>query len=203
MILFKQLPANPFWNFSLRIYQQPQTKADLLTLQNDHGLNINLLLFCIWYGAVDQGRLARQELKQIILSSQGWHEQVVLPLKRLKTKINHFMAPVWHEISADIAMHEFFAWQIEQLLIMDGFNLKKLPIRNNIQKLTDTLKNIALYCEVLNIFLDPFDCQKLCHLLGTVFSEIDKEGILGYCMELLIKKELKSLTFLTQYQLDI
>lgn len=37
-----------FWQFSLDVYQQQQLQDKLLTLQNQHGINVNLTLLCLF-----------------------------------------------------------------------------------------------------------------------------------------------------------
>lgn len=37
-----------FWNWSLRAYAHPGVEKLLLALQDKHGLDINLLLWCLW-----------------------------------------------------------------------------------------------------------------------------------------------------------
>ncbi|MEM9233804.1 MAG: TIGR02444 family protein [Pseudomonadota bacterium] len=40
--------AEDFWDWSLEVYANPEVKGALLTLQDRHHLNVNLILWCIW-----------------------------------------------------------------------------------------------------------------------------------------------------------
>ncbi|MBO1256846.1 TIGR02444 family protein [Alteromonas sp. 5E99-2] len=40
--------SDGFWSFSLQVYSQPQVSEHCLYLQDNHGCNVNLLLFCCW-----------------------------------------------------------------------------------------------------------------------------------------------------------
>jgi len=69
-----------FWDFSNRVYRLPLTRDTLLSLQDSHGLDANLLLFCSWY-AHTRGRLDPATIQQALAISQPWAEQVVRPLR--------------------------------------------------------------------------------------------------------------------------
>lgn len=62
------------------MYRQPLTSDTLLSLQNNHGLDANLLLFCCWY-AHTRGRLKADTIREALALSQPWANQVVAPLR--------------------------------------------------------------------------------------------------------------------------
>lgn len=202
MILPKTLPTHPFWNFSVKIYKCPLVADHLIALQNERGLNVNMLLFCLWYGLTDQGRVTKPELMKIISGIQHWHERIVVPLRRMRQKLKAIPG-IWMEIRTDILKHELFAEQIEQLIMANLNSFKAHSIRNSVQKIIDVCKNIALYCRLIQISLDHEDCKRVRDILATIFSKIDQEDILRYCMEHLIEKELQSLKIRAQYPLDL
>lgn len=43
-----ELPAERFWEYSLAVYSKPGVAQNCLKLQDNHGLNVNLLLLCHW-----------------------------------------------------------------------------------------------------------------------------------------------------------
>ena len=53
------LPKSVFWDFSLAVYGKPGFPQAAIALQDRHGLNVNMLLFCLWAGA--NGRLLAGE----------------------------------------------------------------------------------------------------------------------------------------------
>ena len=54
---------NPFWDFSLAVWGREAVEPACLDLQERHGLDVNLLLFCGWAGrrgrALDDADIAR------------------------------------------------------------------------------------------------------------------------------------------------
>jgi len=75
-----EFPDNPFWDFSLAVYARPGVADACLALQERHGLDVNLLLFCCWAGA--RGRaLTGDELARLVAAARPWQEGVVKPLR--------------------------------------------------------------------------------------------------------------------------
>lgn len=70
-----------FWNFSLDRYCRPGVDAICLTMQDEAGVDVNLLLFCLWCG--QQGvALAVGEIAALDGTGSGqWRETVVKPLR--------------------------------------------------------------------------------------------------------------------------
>lgn len=203
MIVPKTLPTHPFWNFSVKIYRHKQIEESLITLQNERGLNVNVILFCCWYALCDQGRLSKSALKQILISIQPWHDGIVLPLRRIRRQLKTTTKPSLLEIYREVSSHELVAEQVEQLIMIENVTYETKAVRTNFQKIIDICKNISTYCHLLQIFLDAKDCWHICTILVTLFSKIDQEDILRYCMEHLIEKELHSWQLTAQLPLDL
>ena len=76
-------PASPFWAFSLRVYSQPDVERCCLTLQDEHGLDVNLVLLATW--AAGTGRVLdptlAARLRQI---SDDYQASVMRPLRQAR-----------------------------------------------------------------------------------------------------------------------
>ena len=74
------------WNFSLTQYARPGVADACLQLQDGHGVNVNLLLWCVWLErrglALDKVRL-RKAQKRI----HAWDEHYVIPLRHLRRRM--------------------------------------------------------------------------------------------------------------------
>ncbi|MBE9555123.1 MAG: TIGR02444 family protein [Proteobacteria bacterium] len=79
-----ELPAHPFWGWSLEIYGRPGVEETLLDLQDRLGLDVNLLLFACWTGATGRGRLAGGEWTRLIDGTADWRANVVEPLRAIR-----------------------------------------------------------------------------------------------------------------------
>lgn len=76
--------SQKFWPFSLAIYAKPSVAETCLTLQNSYALDVNLVLFCCWYGST-RGSLPSGVLDAAYLHSEKWRQQVVQPLRNART----------------------------------------------------------------------------------------------------------------------
>ncbi|MEQ8354749.1 MAG: TIGR02444 family protein [Kiloniellaceae bacterium] len=71
---------SPLWRFSGAVYGRPGVAAACVDLQDRHGLDVNLLLFCAWAGG--QGRrLDGGDLGLLGSVSRPWQDEVVAPLR--------------------------------------------------------------------------------------------------------------------------
>jgi uncharacterized protein (TIGR02444 family) len=79
-------PANPFWDYSVALYRQPEVEAACLELQRCHGLDVNLVLLCCWQGSLG-GRLDAETWRQLRALVGGWQAEVIRPLRALRQRL--------------------------------------------------------------------------------------------------------------------
>jgi len=65
-----------FWQFSLAFYQQPEVKTLCLKLQDDHAMNVNILLFLLWYSLTEKKLLLPSMLVELLEAVKGYGQQV-------------------------------------------------------------------------------------------------------------------------------
>jgi uncharacterized protein (TIGR02444 family) len=77
------MARNPFWAWSLRFYKRPGVAPACLALQDRAGVDVNLLLFCLWSGG---RRLAlnRATMNKALHTSRDWSGSVVQPLRSVR-----------------------------------------------------------------------------------------------------------------------
>ena len=81
--------SNPFWEFSLRIYQSTAVQQACLDLQDGSGVDVNVLLYMLWQAR--QGRrLSGEEARAVLAAVETWRQDVVVPLR---TARRHLKAP--------------------------------------------------------------------------------------------------------------
>ena len=78
--------AERFWRFSLDFYGQKEVRDACLFLQDEGGLNVNLLLWCCWQAA--QGRaLTAAEIGEAVARIANWSGSVMQPLRSLRRQV--------------------------------------------------------------------------------------------------------------------
>lgn len=86
-----RLEHQEFWDFSVSLYGQPGVEQACLILQDDFGLDVNVVLFCIWYSRIN-GLLPEPLGVSVFEFAEYWSKNVVQPLRTtrrwMKTRIS-------------------------------------------------------------------------------------------------------------------
>jgi uncharacterized protein (TIGR02444 family) len=72
--------ADAFWRFSVELYAKPGVEPALLTLQDVHGLEVNLVLFCLFAG-ISGHRFDEAAIATMRERARIWGRGVVGPLR--------------------------------------------------------------------------------------------------------------------------
>ena len=82
------------WDFVVHIYSKPDVESACLYLQDRHGINVSLLLFCCWTG-VYYGAVSKEQLQQAREFSDSWSSQTTDILRQLRRDMKHNYKPHW------------------------------------------------------------------------------------------------------------
>src|SRR5262249_25231108 len=75
--------ASPFWRFSLRFYRQDGVADACITLQEEAGVDVNLLLFLLWH-ATRKRTLSASEITELERRIAPWRDMTVVPLRAMR-----------------------------------------------------------------------------------------------------------------------
>ena len=81
-----QTETTPFWRFSLHFYRQAGVSDACIALQDDCGVDVNLLLFLFWL-ASDGRRLATDEVKKLDDNVRDWRNLTIIPIRDTRRKL--------------------------------------------------------------------------------------------------------------------
>lgn len=85
---------NPFWQFSLSVYQDEKVKEACLQFQNSEGINVNLLLLCCWLSyAVDT--ISELEFKEACYSIANWQQNITQPIRKIRQHLKTLQENGW------------------------------------------------------------------------------------------------------------
>src|SRR3984957_1700506 len=76
----------PFWRFSLKFYRQPAVSEACITLQDEFGVDVNLLLFLLWL-ASDDRKLSAEEVKMLDDNVRDWRNLTIIPIRDARRKL--------------------------------------------------------------------------------------------------------------------
>jgi uncharacterized protein (TIGR02444 family) len=75
--------GSPFWRFSLRFYRQPEVADACIRLQEEAGVDVNLLLFLLWH-ATHKRALSAAEVADLDRRIGPWRDATVIPLRAVR-----------------------------------------------------------------------------------------------------------------------
>jgi len=172
-----RLDAVPtLWDFSLQLYARAGVADACLRLQDEHGVNVNLLLWCAWLEqrglALDVTRL-RSAQKRI----HAWDEHYVVPLRQLRRrmKTEFGVADVGIEqVRSQIKQAELLAEkQLQSLLEMLPQSWDKTAAAS--AQLPMAGENLRFYLQQLNVADSAV--MELLALLGDGADSVAQERI--------------------------
>jgi uncharacterized protein (TIGR02444 family) len=70
-----------FWRFSLRIYAAAGVADECLVLQEQYGIDVNVLLFCTWLGVERRIAMSADEIESCERGVADWQARTVKPLR--------------------------------------------------------------------------------------------------------------------------
>ena len=74
---------NPFWEYSIAQYDRQGVAKACLSLQDEHGLDVNMLLYGAWLASLGR-RPDTAHIEGIANETRQWRERVVGPVRRLR-----------------------------------------------------------------------------------------------------------------------
>lgn len=140
-----------FWTFSLAVYADAAVQRECLDLQNRHDINVNLLLFCAFIGAVHGAVLSRADIEQANGVVHIWHGQVVGNLRAARRALKSFCngAPSidFDSLYSNVKAGELEAERLEQRML-ELWGAEHLPGWSKVQPSVAVEQNITTLFEV-------------------------------------------------------
>ncbi|MFI5020941.1 MAG: TIGR02444 family protein [Alphaproteobacteria bacterium] len=182
-----RFPACEFWDFSLAVYGREGVAAACLALQERHGADVNLLLFCCWHARSGRGALAGEGLRRAAAAVEPWHGQLVRGLRAVRVRLRCPSAPLPQATDAllaelaealrkKVAAVELEAEHLEQLLL--AASAPPLPSERTsvplAKRASDAAGGASAYLALLGAALDPVDRSDLLAVLAGVFPELGR-----------------------------
>jgi uncharacterized protein (TIGR02444 family) len=78
--------GSPFWRFSLGFYRQPGVADACIALQDECGVDVNVLFFFLWLAA-DKKQVPPDNARAVCEQAALWRDDVVAPLRGLRRKL--------------------------------------------------------------------------------------------------------------------
>lgn len=112
--------ADAFWRFSIELYAKPGVEPALLTLQDVDGLEVNLVLFCLFAGTRGQ-RFDEAAIAAMRERARIWGQGVVGPLRTARRGLKPLLSQsaAAGPLRAEVKRLELLAEQAMQAALVD------------------------------------------------------------------------------------
>ncbi|MAZ03027.1 MAG: TIGR02444 family protein [Sneathiella sp.] len=178
-------PPSQLWDYAIRLYSDAPVAEACLRLQERRGLDINLLMFCIWTAASGRGRLAEAELDAGIAAGARWQAEVVAPLRHVRRYLKGPTAPadarLGSELRRGIADGELFAEHMELLFLNDLLTRPATGSFGASERGEAAADNLAAYLGRATDSLDTDDLSDLLLIWRQAFPDAEPRltGLFG------------------------
>ena len=175
-------PDHPFWTFSTRHYSCGGVAAACLSLQERRGIDVNILLFCIWAAIERNRRFSGQDMSRLAGAVEDWHGQVVRPLRaarqRMKQGAEGLAESLVAKVRKRVIAAEIECEHIEQLMLAAAAEQGRKGARGSKGAPAGSapgdlaLANIAGYFRVLGFEGDDSDGADVAAILAPLVPDM-------------------------------
>lgn len=166
-----KFPDHPFWDFALAVYRSDGVPPACLNLQERHGIDVNLMLFCLWVGQSGRGALTDADMSAAIAASDLWHRKIVKSLRfvRRTLKDGFSQAPedLRRQLRAQVQATEIDAEHLEQLILVAAVPRAAERAAEPLEaRAADAVAGVAAYLRAQGVKFEPKDAVDFAHILG-------------------------------------
>jgi uncharacterized protein (TIGR02444 family) len=176
---------HPFWDYACAVYGREGVSPALIAMQDRHGLDVNILLLCLWVSHSGRGVLADGELDHVLAVSSSWNPEIVCGLRQLRVRLRDGVTNVPRTLSDAIRQRildiEIDSEHVEQLALVAGLAGHEDTTRPVEQRFGDCLANLSLYFDRRGLVPAAADRDDLTTVLAAAFPGIGEEEIRSRC----------------------
>ena len=172
-----------FWDFSVRLYSRVGVADACLALQSQHGLDVNLLLYCCWIGA-SRGAFREAEFMAALEFAEPWSVNVVRPLREARTwmktsgcESERVPQAECMAVRADVKAAELAAERLQQFgLESISAPAAESPLSAD-EQLRATVNNLTLYLTHRRLDRTRLSVSDLATVVTNAIPDSDYESI--------------------------
>ena len=168
------------WDFSLAVYPRTGVADACLALQDRHGADVNLLLFCLWWARHGGGRLTAAELDSARAAAGAWQSRVVGPLRAarraLKAPLGAPPGPA-EKLRQRVKDLELEAERLEQSMLAASFTVSPAAPRPVEVALASAAANLRDYLAGLDLTAGSTDRAAVAAILAGCFADAARAQI--------------------------
>lgn len=172
-----------FWDFSVRTYGAEGAAPACLALQNEHGVDVNMLLFCCWAGG-KVGEFDDSSFTRACEFSSEWSANVVRPLRSARTWMKetgchseHVLPDPCMRLREDIKAVELACEKMQQQALEAMIPDRPPRQRDSEQLLADVVANLLRYAAYSAIGMSDGVRRKLATVISAAYPGVDDKRV--------------------------
>jgi uncharacterized protein (TIGR02444 family) len=146
---------SPFWRFSVKFYAEPGVAQACIDLQDQAGVDVNILFFLLWNAMQDRA-LGDAEVAELEREIGAWRDMAVVPLRNVRRALKApppVMAPQEAEdFRTRIKAVELEAERLQQETMYRLAQSGRIGRRQATSKMEAARANVASYQALLRPF---------------------------------------------------
>ena len=152
--------GSPFWRFSLSFYRLPKVADACIALQEEAGVDVNLLLFLLWH-ARQRRRLSGAEVAALEAKVAPWRDVTVIPLRSVRRALKAPPALV-EAATAEAFRNRIKAVELEAERLQQEAMFALAPLGTAAAGADEAARaNVAAYQEMLGVRFPPSAAETL------------------------------------------
>jgi len=176
---------HPFWNFSLKVYGSEGVGQACIALQERRGIDVNLVLFCVWNGASGRGVLTGGELIAALSAVEAWNRDIVVGLRAIRDRLKPGVPPIPKErgdaLRKRILKIEIDCEHAEQLALAHAVDRQAATNLPPARRAEDAVANVTAYFRRHGFAPDAQDATHTAHILNAAIREIGTTELEEMC----------------------
>lgn len=177
-----EFEAHPFWDFSLAVYGTEGVAPACIALQERCGVDVNVLLFCVWVGASGRGTLPPTDLAAGVGAVASWNREAVCGLRAVRRWMKEAKTGVKRDLSEALRRRiveiEVACEHAEQLALGRAVDRPiRSPPPGADQCAADAANNCALYLHYLGAAPSDADRRDLVTILVAALPAVSPKAL--------------------------
>ena len=169
---------HPFWEFSLRVYGNDGVPTACLALQERRAIDVNLLLFCTWFGESGRGILSEADLEAALAATTEWNRDIVCSLRAVRNQLKGGMPTIPKERSETLRKMileiEVKCEHVEQMSLAAAVVRLADSTTAAKQRSEDAVINVMAYFQRHGFTVDAEDATQVAIVLDSGFPELGR-----------------------------
>src|SRR5262245_59146745 len=162
--------GSPFWRFSLQFYRLPKVADACIALQEEAGVDVNLLLFLLWH-AKQRRRLSAADVAALEAKIGPWRDVTVIPLRSVRRALKSPPALV-EASTAEAFRNRIKAVELEAERLQQEAMYALAPLGAEVGGLEEAARsNVAAYQEMLGVQFPQAAAETLIAALVSMRAE--------------------------------